>query len=45
MDTFMGTIDAYLQTNFMGKKLKTKTVTQTKNTQETQVEQEIWLPV
>lgn len=43
MDQF-GTIDAYVQTTFMKKKLKTKPVTQTK-TQETFIEQEFWLPI
>lgn len=43
MDQF-GTIDAYIQTVFFKKKLKTKAVTQTKS-QETFIEQEFWLPI
>ncbi len=43
MDT-LGTIDAYIQTVFFKKKLKTKAVTQTKS-QETFIEQEFWIPI
>lgn len=40
-----GTIDAYIQTTYFKKKLKTEAVTQTKTTHETALEQEFWLPV
>ena len=40
-----GTIDAYIQTVFFKKKLATQAVTQSKNTHETLIEQEFWLPV
>jgi hypothetical protein len=40
-----GTIDAFIETVFFKKKLKTKPVTQSKNTQECLIEQEFWLPV
>lgn len=43
MDKF-GTIDAYFQTTFFKKKLKTNVVTQSKN-QETPIDFEFWLPV
>lgn len=40
-----GTIDAYIKTIFMRKKLETEAVTQSKSSQETLIEQEFWLPV
>jgi Ca2+-dependent lipid-binding protein len=40
----LGTIDAYIHTVYLKKKLKTKAVTATK-TQETFIEQEFWLPI
>lgn len=43
MDQF-GTIDAYMQTVYFKKKLRTKAVTQTK-THECFIEQEFWLPI
>ncbi len=44
MDT-LGTIDAYIKTEYLKKKLVTEAVTQTKNTHETFIEQEFWLPI
>lgn len=41
----LGTIDAFIQTTFGKKKLTTKAVTQSKTTEETALEQEIWLPI
>ena len=40
-----GTIDAYLKTQFLKKKLKTQAVTQSKATSETALEQEFWIPI
>jgi hypothetical protein len=40
----LGTIDAYIQTVYLKKKLQTKVVTATKS-QETFIEQEFWIPI
>ena len=43
MDTFLGTIDAYIQTKFQGKKMKTKAVTAKNDV--AAIAQEWWLPI
>ena len=40
-----GTIDLKLKTSFLGRKLATEPVTQSRSTQECLIEQELWLPL
>jgi hypothetical protein len=44
MDTF-GTIDAYVKTEYLNKKLKTNVVTQKKSEIDVLWGQEMWIPV